>query len=369
MKNPDHNYRILMSLLIVLFIGFAYWAGAFYFFSKKPVADTNILGFEQPITETPSSPVPVIASSSQTFSVIVLPDTQKYSRDNPEIFCNQTRWIVDNARKLNIRFVSHLGDIVDSYGNSIAEWEAASKCMKTLDDARIPYSIIPGNHDVDKHYREDGLSFYDRYFPASRYSSNSWYKGNRKQNQNSYQIIEVPTTNSQNEVVTTKLLFLNLEIEPSDNTIAWANDIVKNNPNTYTILITHKYLPDTPGLNSATDPNAKRDTLREYSRTGNTGEDIWNKLVKDNCSIKVTWNGHYHKSDGEYMMISKNKCNDEVHQIIQDYQAREAGGNGLLRIYTFDPVAKTIDVQTYSPYIKSFEKDADSEFEIPFAIR
>jgi hypothetical protein len=353
MKNPDHNYRILMSLLIIAFLGFAYWAGcAFHLFPKKQITNTNTptsniatKDISLPNSSTLSS------SSSKTFTVIVLPDTQRYSKENPAIFCEQTKWIVDNQKQLNIQFVSQLGDIVDSHGDSIAEWEAASKCLKILDDAKIPYGIIPGNHDVDIFYREDGVTTYDKYFPASRYSTNTWYKGNRKENQNNYQIIEV---------MATKLLFLNLEIEPSDNTLAWANDVVKANPNIYTIVTTHKYLPD--------NDQALRDIAREYSRTGNTGEDIWNKLVKNNCSIKMVWNGHYHATDGESMLVSKNACNRDVHQIIQDYQAREVGGNGRLRIYTFNPAAKTIKAQTYSPHTKSFESDADSEFGIPFAL-
>lgn len=350
MKNPDHNYRILMSLLIIGFIGFAYWACAFHFFPKNKTApiEKQTAAANTP-NATDDNPAFIATTSPDTFTVIVLPDTQKYSRDNPAIFCEQTQWIADNKARLNIQFVSQLGDIVDSHKDSIAEWEAASKCMRILDDAKIPYGIIPGNHDVDNLYREDGVTTYDRYFPASRYSANSWYKGNRKENQNNYQIIEIART---------RLLFLNLEIEPSDNTLAWANEVVKRYPDIYAIVTTHKYLPD--------DEGGKRDMDRAYSKTGNTGEDIWNKLVKGNCSIKMVWNGHYHMTDGESMLVSTNSCGNDVHQIIQDYQAREVGGNGRLRIYTFNPLTKTIKAQTYSPHTGSFESDADSEFAIPF---
>lgn len=377
MKNPDLNYRLLMSGLILAFLGFAYWACAFHFFpnmlpAKEDVQQSDAVaqtrddggGGASTVSGTTSSRdiVEAIATSTAgAFTVIVMPDTQKYSRDNPAIFCEQTQWIADNARKLNIRFMSQLGDIVDSHDDSIAEWEAASKCLKILDDAKIPYGIIPGNHDTDKQYREDGMTFYDKYFPASRYSSNSWYGGNRKQNQNNYQIVEVAASAGvATSGATTRLLFLNLEIEPSDNTIAWANQVVKANPNTYTIVTTHKYLPDSD--------SGLRDMKREYSKSGNTGEDIWQKLVKDNCSIRMVWNGHYHQTDGESMLVSRNACGNDVHQIVQDYQEREVGGNGRLRIYEFDPFAKIIRIRTYSPYTKTFETDADSEFQIPFPI-
>ncbi len=202
------------------------------------------------------------------------------------------------------------------------------------------------------------MTTYDKYFPASRYSANSWYKGNRKENQNNYQIIEI--AHSASSATSTKMLFLNLEIEPSDNTLAWANQVAKANQDAYIIVTTHKYLPD--------NDDGLRDLRRAYSKSGNTGEEIWQKLVKNNCSIKMVWNGHYHNTDGESMLVSKNACGNDVHQIIQDYQAREVGGNGRLRIYTFNPLMKTIGIRTYSPHTKTFEIDADSEFGIPFAI-
>ncbi len=371
MKNPDHNYRILLCVLFASFLGFAYWACAFHFFPRRPAAapvdvsarhdalsQENSPANRPQVAEQKQGQVTMLATSSDRFSVIVLPDTQKYSRDNPAIFCEQTQWIVDNQSTLNIKFVSHLGDIVDSHAQSVPEWIAASKCMGILDGANIPYGIIPGNHDVDTLYREDGMTSYDAYFPASRYASQPWYKGNRKGNQNSYQIIEITRTAS--SAAPARIMFLNLEIEPSDNTIAWANEVIRSHPGIYTILTTHKYLPD--------DEKGKRDTDRAYSKTGNTGEDIWNKLVKGNCSIRMTWNGHYHMTDGESMLVSKNACGNDVHQIIQDYQARESGGNGRLRIYEFDPEQKTIRVRTYSPHTKSFETDEDSRFSLPFEI-
>lgn len=293
-------------------------------------------------------------NTSHSFSVIVMPDTQKYALANSPIFCQQTQWILDEQKKRNIVFVSQLGDIVDSGARSTKEWELASLCMGKL-DGKVPYGIIPGNHDVDDWNRNKGVKTYDKYFPASRYSKYSWYKGNRKENQNNYELITV----NRSATSTIDLIFLNLEIEPSNNTIAWANDIVKKYPHAYIILTTHKYLPD---------DSTTRDTDRKWSDDGNTGEDIWNKLVKNNCNIRMVWSGHFHTTDGENRIVSKNSCNQDVPQILQDYQERENGGNGLLRIYTFNPITKNIEVQTYSPYTKKFEEDESSHFTVPFAI-
>lgn len=284
---------------------------------------------------------------SPSFSIIVLPDTQKYSESYPELFCKQTLWIVDNMDHKNIVFVSHVGDIVDDWKFKKKQWEVASECMRTL-DGNIPYGIVPGNHDTETGSRDSGLNTYDTYFPASRYSMYEWYKGNRKENANSYQVLKVWGI---------EFVFLHLEIEPSDNTIGWAKEIVSKYPNAYITLTTHKYLPDA---------GISRDRKREFSSTGNTGQDIWEKLIKDNCNIKLVWSGHFIGDDGEALLQSTNACNQTVYQTLQNYQTRERGGNGKLRIYTFKPNQKEVRVKTYSPATNTFEIDDSSDFKFPF---
>ena len=51
-------------------------------------------------------------------TVAVLPDTQGYTDDYPAVFDMQTQWIVDHKDDWNIQFVSHLGDIVDTWVSS-----------------------------------------------------------------------------------------------------------------------------------------------------------------------------------------------------------------------------------------------------------
>ena len=57
---------------------------------------------------------PLGRAAHTDFSIVVLPDTQFYCSDYPDIFSNQTQWIVDNAVSKNVVFVTHEGDIVDT---------------------------------------------------------------------------------------------------------------------------------------------------------------------------------------------------------------------------------------------------------------
>ena len=87
-----------------------------------------------------------VGSAGAKFAVVALPDTQRYAQDlkpgeDPNIevtdeyadglasiFFAQTQWIVDNVESRNIRFVCHLGDIVEN-GPNVAQWEIAHGAM------------------------------------------------------------------------------------------------------------------------------------------------------------------------------------------------------------------------------------------------
>lgn len=278
------------------------------------------------------------------FTLIVMPDTQRYSYENHNIFCNQTEWIVANKQKLNIIFVSHLGDITQSGALVNDEWENASKCMGKLDGV-VPYGVVPGNHDFDTVDNPTTEAIkYDSIFPVVRFSKFPWYKGNYKENRNSYQTITVSGMN---------LLFLNLEVDPTNDDIDWANKVLSENQDKQVILTTHAYQYDNV---------ASRSQSPHFRLGGNSGEDIWDKLVSRNCNIFLVLSGHFHSSEGENKIESKNRCGKTVYQVIQNYQGRPNSGNGLLRIYTFSPIKKQISVKTFSTVSNNYENDANSQF-------
>ena len=62
----------------------------------------------------------------------------------PGLFTAQTAWLATQAQRMNIRYVVHLGDIVNN--NTAFEWERAATAMSLL-DGRLPYALVPGNHD------------------------------------------------------------------------------------------------------------------------------------------------------------------------------------------------------------------------------
>ncbi|KAF1022499.1 MAG: hypothetical protein GAK30_01086 [Paracidovorax wautersii] len=103
---------------------------------------------------------PADSTLGSRFALAVLPDTQFYSRyatldENnqymrrygSEPFMAQTYFTASNAEDLNIPFLIHLGDVVDQVRKP-DQWKVADQAMRVLETAKVPYSILAGNHDV-----------------------------------------------------------------------------------------------------------------------------------------------------------------------------------------------------------------------------
>ena len=70
-------------------------------------------------------------TAAESFSVVLLPDTQYYSEKYPDTYVAQALWVRQQAKKDNIKFVVHLGDIVQT-ATQKREWENADRAMRLL---------------------------------------------------------------------------------------------------------------------------------------------------------------------------------------------------------------------------------------------
>ncbi|MFH0750169.1 MAG: metallophosphoesterase [Candidatus Gottesmanbacteria bacterium] len=286
-------------------------------------------------------------STDHVYIVAVLPDTQNYSEKYASIFEKQTQWIVENAKKYNIVFVSHLGDIVQNGASSPHEWDVASRAMSVLEQSNIPYGIIPGNHDIDVINDEtSSYSAYNKVFFVDRYNTKKWFGGNFLGYQNNYQHIQIGFQN---------VIILNLEPDPTDEVLYWANSILSTHKDTHVIITIHIYLQD----------DGTRNANPYFRPQGNSGDNIWNKLIYKNCNIFLVLSGHYFQQGGQNRLTSVNGCGKPVYQIVQDYQSREKGGNGWLRLFAFYPLKHLMRVYTFSSELNTFNRDSNSQFELP----
>ena len=303
-------------------------------------------------------------TQEKPFTIVVLPDTQMYtvSDELAQSLAAQTQWIVDSRKKLNTKFVIQVGDLVDSWPD-VHQWERASAGMKILDDAGVPNSVLPGNHDLDVTTGES--STYDTYFPPTRYSKASWnsatvsYGGYLGENQFGKDGIDRKNKDNYSllTVGDTKLLLLSLEYETPRYALEWAQRVIDAHPDRRVILAVHGLI---------TTGGARSTATERTDVTPVTEVDLWRDFISENCSIAMVVNGHWALGDkGEARRADVNACGQPVPQILSNYQGRANGGDGWLRYYTFDPAAGTVDARTYSPTLQQEEKDDDGHFTLP----
>ena len=83
-------------------------------------------------------------TSGRVSTFVVLPDTQTYLEQCPEVFDSQVDWLVANRKKIDAVF--QVGDLTQD--NSPVEWAYMQKAFHRISQAGIPYSVVWGNNDI-----------------------------------------------------------------------------------------------------------------------------------------------------------------------------------------------------------------------------
>ncbi|MCW4010941.1 MAG: metallophosphoesterase [Candidatus Bathyarchaeota archaeon] len=268
-------------------------------------------------------------SVSENFTVIVLPDTQGYSRYYPWIFDNLTQWIVNNQDALNIVFVTQLGDLVDD-SRDLVQWETANHSMSIL-DGNVPCAVLPGNHDQFN----GNYTNFNTYFGLDRFSSQSWFGG-------SYADGDSANTYGCFSAGGNTYLLLNLQYNPSDDVLFWANGVINQHPESRVIVSTHDYLMG----------------LYRQGQRSEIGERIWHSLIRPNVDrVFLVLCGHAGAED----QIADTVNGHVVYQLLSDFQNADLEV-GWLRLLEFKPAQNMIEVKTFSPTLNQYRNDSQSEF-------
>jgi hypothetical protein len=332
---------------------------------------------------------------AQAFTIAVIPDTQNYSdyryqttspepffMDQSAIFYRQMGYVASNAQSSggSIAFAIQLGDLVQNYATRPSEWAVAEKAVSILDD-RLPFGLVPGNHDYDKGWtdqtdkasRVDGGSTYNSYFgPESHhFKGKSWYGGSFDGGLDSWSTFKAGGAD---------FLFLGLELEPSDESLAWAQKVLDAHKGMPTILVTHEYLCYAYDYYAPGTAFRLEDSYRK-GMNRNTPQQIWDKLITKNKQVFMVLCGHNYDGgpNGESARTDADEAGFKVYQLLSDYQGRteiqkkygvedksNRGGDGWMRLMDFDLAKGEIHVKTYSTEFRRFETDPDSDFTIKF---
>lgn len=281
-------------------------------------------------TPAPSPDGAQAPAHPEEFAYVVLPDTQfmtvGHNGATPEQFRRQTEWIAENVEARNIRFVSHLGDIVE-FGGSRVQWDVADRALGTLDGV-VPYGLVFGNHDADDRVWGRSDQIFNEYFPPWRYEGEPWYGGGFpwNRNTNSYQLF---TVGEGEDAV--DYLVLHLQWDPPADVRSWADEVLAAHPERRAIVATHEF----PG-----------------------SWVLWNEVLRHHPGVFLIVSGH--ECARERTLPLTNASGGTVHSILTDYQC-DNPSQAWLRTYTFRRDGR-IEASTYSPVTGAYEADGSSQF-------
>jgi hypothetical protein len=284
-----------------------------------------------------------VARAADPFVVVAMPDSQNYSEFYPATFTALTQWIANNATAMNIRFVSHTGDIVQNW-NRQKEWTRAKTSMGILDTAGIPYGTVMGNHDGRSTYP----SYYLNTFGPSFYQGRSWYGGASTSGLSNYEVISAGDR---------QFLFLHVQIDTPQVELNWAQGILNQNKDKLVVFSTHRYLMDYRVIQGRFFNYDIIDG--RYETNGVLSETLFQNFIRTNRNIFMVLCGHV---AGQYHQVSENNWGLPVYEILTDFDTYTPnGGNGWMRLLTFDTAARQIRVAMYSPTLGRLRVDGTKE--------
>jgi 3',5'-cyclic AMP phosphodiesterase CpdA len=308
------------------------------------------------------------------FTYAVIPDTQSYdgegrnTKRGRKAGLGPTRnkkfdaiidWLLDNAKRENIVFVTHTGDITDM--NNDFQWTFASNAMSRL-DGKLPYSVVPGNHDMKS---SGDTSLFQRYFPASRYVGKDWYASTFAGFTNSASIFV--SGNNANSICLfgegkERFVLVNLECNAPDPVLRWAAKELEQFADRHIIVATHQDLGAIESKNARrilrdTEGMSKEELIRYtpdlsmlgrmkwhkcHGRDGNSGNDIWKKFTSQLKKAFLV-------VSGDQGMIKITRVDEKGVHGNMVYSLMQDTGGGFIRIFRFIPSERIIRCYTVNP--------------------
>jgi hypothetical protein len=300
--------------------------------------------------------------TAEEFSIVGLPDTQYYSQSFPQVFDAQTQWIVDNKDARNIEFVSHFGDIVQSGSNSnVVEWNRADASLSLLEDPfttglpdGIAYGLAPGNHDQSpigspRSGSNEGATtnLYTQHFGLHRFDGRVYYGGRYDfgdpvaypdNNDNNYQLFSAGGMD---------FIAIHLEYDANDSVrrqavLDWADSVLMLHSDRRALITSHF-------------------VVTWFAAFSDQGAAMYEQF-KDNPNVFLMMGGHQNGANRRIDTFQGHS----IHSYLADYQNEPNGGDGWLRIMTFDPDDDEIRIETYSPWLDSFRTNAQNQFTLAY---
>jgi len=319
-------YAILLPALALLCLGCAAPVSALAEREAAGPTPAALLA-HYPVAAPSPTPLPTPEPAPQPtapYTIAWISDTQHYSMDHPDTFAAMTAFLRDSARRMNLSYIVHTGDIVGSR-RSEEQWQNAVRAMSSI--AHLPAGVCAGNHDVGS---KVDYAYYARYFGENQVSYRECYGGSFQDNRGHYDLIQAGNS---------RLLFLYMGYSVTDEGIAWMREVIEAHPDRAVIICTHAYFDTNLSLLS-------------------DGERIHDEIAVKYPNVYMVLSGHRYN-----VACVPEELDDDgdgvpdrtLYQMICNYQAAGTeGGGGYMMFFEIHEAEGFINCYTYSPVLKDY---------------
>ncbi len=264
------------------------------------------------------------AVTDYDYSMAVVGDIQTITYYYPDKLHHIFDWICDNAGEKKMSHAFVLGDITDKDLDS--EYELAKPLIQQMDEV-VPYTLVRGNHDSKEQY--------NKYFTYDEFENvnGGSYDGTML---NTYQFFNVGDT---------KFMSLALDIGAGDDVLAWASEVIEENPDTNVIVSTHIYMNSDGSLMTE---GVEMNPVTWYGGE-KYADETWTDFLSQHENIVLVLCGHI-STDTIVVRQDKGVNGNTVTQILVDPQKTDKtiGACGLVAMLYFKNDGKTVEVEYYS---------------------
>jgi hypothetical protein len=278
------------------------------------------------------------AAVDSKFTIAVMPDTQQeVLKDSDKRMLNRANYLLSQRKALDLRFVSHTGDLVNWDTSDHAQYRRAAAGLKPIADAGIPLSLTIGNHDTEATC--PGGSACDaartRVLFRTTGTFNRYLKPGPLDQEGAYQAGRIDNTYHVFSAGGADWLVLNLELWPRKSVVRWAQQVVATHPRHNVMVLTHSYL--TSKGNIYTGRGGYGDTSGEY---------LYDNLVSRYANIRMVFSGH--------AGTSKHRVDYGVHgnRVDSYLLTMHSTTTNPMRFVEIDTRARTERTWVYAPWTK-----------------
>jgi hypothetical protein len=286
------------------------------------------------------------ATADTKFVLAIMPDTQQEVLNSTDTrFRNRTDWLINNRSTLDLRFVTHSGDVVNWDTADHSQYVVAQNAMRPLETAGIPYALAIGNHDTQAtgpggsardpaHTKElvRDTTVFNQYFTAAQYGAVAGQFEAGKVD-NSFSIFEAGGVH---------WMVMTLELWPRVEVVNWAKSAVAAHPRHNVVVVTHDYLDGSGNIEQ---------TNGGYGAT--SPQYLFDNLIKQYANVRFVFSGH--------TGIAGNRIDTGVNgnRIFSFLQTFHSNTTNPVRLVEIDTQANSLHTWIYGPYTNQTFTDYD----------